>query len=201
MTQEEKDQIEDYKQRQKEWRDISVTQLSNTNNILLALSSGLLAFYFNKSEITHIHIGCAETINKSDLTYALAIFLLSLSMIYGIAVLFSRLCDFRISRHLALSRQRFYINYKKKLPALDFGDFNFCDRMGALRHVLFCKLSLISAKEIKYMQDERTIKRKFSRLKRTSDILGNASWIWTKFQVLYLLLSCFVYLLHLQFMQ
>lgn len=55
MIQKEKDKLRDYKQSQREWRDTSVTQLSNTKIILLTLITGLLAFYFEKGHITQIH--------------------------------------------------------------------------------------------------------------------------------------------------
>lgn len=193
MTQEEKDKLSDYKQRQREWRDISVTQLSNTNNILLTLSAGLLAFCFDKSQITQIHFSSNGDFSWFVTTYVLAISFLGISMFYGLSVLFSRLYDFRISRHLALSRQRFH---PKTFSDSDLGEVNFCHRINALSKVLFFKIPFLTSDEIKKIKNETELRDKFDKLRGTAKILGSASWIWTKMQVLYFLLSCLVYVTH-----
>ena len=69
----DKEKLNEYKQRHKEWRDISVTQLSNTNNILLTLSSGLLAFYLVNSKTLHFHLDFSENIFGVDATNILKI--------------------------------------------------------------------------------------------------------------------------------
>lgn len=149
------DKLQELKSRQKEWRDISVTQLSNTNNILLTLSSGLLAFCIEKGKANKFYIDFSQSINWLATTYWVSIFFLGLSITFGIGVLLTRLYDFRISRHIALTRQRFYRVYerankhKKELPYDDLGDFSWNDRIHALGQILFCKLPFITLGEIK----------------------------------------------------
>lgn len=196
------DKLQEYKNRQKEWRDISVTQLSNTNNILLTLSSGLLAFCIDKEKAFKFHIDLSQRVDWLATTYWISIFLLGLSIAYGIGVLFSRLYDFRISRHIALTRQRFYKVYetddthKKELSYDDLGDFSCTDRIIALGQILFCKLPFITLDEIKKITDQKKFDEKFERLRRTADILGTASWRWTKIQVSLFLISGLTYLIH-----
>lgn len=197
MTIDEQAKINEYAQRQREWRDISVNQLSNTNNILLTLSSGLLALCFNKEKVTQIHFITNGQISWSVTTYVISIILLAISMTYGIAVLFSRLYDFRISRHLALSRQRFYKKHKpKNFSELDFEEFNFCHRLKAMKEVLFYKIPFLSSQEIKKLENESDLRNKFNDLRKTSEILGTASWIWTKIQALFFLSSCLAYFIY-----
>ena len=195
MPQDKKDKLNDYKQRHSEWQNISVTQLSNTNNILLTLSSGLLVYYFNKSTIIHIHVDI-KNIDNIVTTYAISMVLLFLSMTYGIAVLISRLYDFRISRHIALTRQRMYEKNTKMLSDDDFEEFNFCDRIKALVKVIFCKLPFIKLDEIKKLEDEVNLKKNFKKLIRIYTILGSSSWILTKLQILLFLLSFFLFLIY-----
>ena len=107
------DKLQEYKNRQREWRDISVTQLSNTNNILLTLASGLFIFGIEKSELCIIYIDFSFGIDWLVATFWSSIFLLGLSILYGVGVLLCRLYDFRISRHIALTRQRFLSITKK----------------------------------------------------------------------------------------
>lgn len=196
MIENEKDKLNDYTQRHREWRDISVTQLSNTNNILLTLSSGLLFFCFEKSKITNIHLNSKESFDWTVITYVIAIIFISISMMYGIAVLFSRLYDFKISRHLALTRQRFYKKHTKTLSDQELGDFNFRDRIEALRKILFSEPSFITSDEIRKLENEDDTRERFDNLRRISKILGTATWKWTKFQVLLFLLSFLAYFIN-----
>lgn len=204
--------LNEYKQRHKEWRDISVTQLSNVNNILITLSTGLLALGL-KSEKGN-DISCPEKIS---------FILLAISICYGIAVLFSRLYDFRISRHITLTRQRFYKEQRKEdkedkdrllspwlrgnyevidknkedkdrlLPDNNLGKFNYCDRIITFLQILMCKIDFINKDDIE-TKPITEIKSRFNSLRKKSKILGEATWIWTKYQVFFFLSSAIIYL-------
>ena len=106
--------------------------------------------------------------------------------------------DARISRHIVLTRQRFYKEYKNEgngkneLPRNDFPDFNFCDRIETLWKVMFCKLPFIKSERI---LKKEAITDDFQKLRRISKILGTATWKWTKIQFVLFLLSGFVYLI------
>jgi len=190
------DKLQEFKNRQKEWRDISVTQLSNTNNILLTLSSGLLAFCIEKEKAFKFRIDLCKEIDWLATTYWVFIFLLGLSITYGIGVLLSRLYDFKISRHIALTRQRFYEKHELGLSYEDLEDSSCNDRMCVLIQILFCKLPFITRKEIENIVDQEKVKDKFKRLRTMANILGKASWRWTKIQVSLFLISGLIYLIH-----
>lgn len=180
--QRENQKLNEYKQRQKEWRNISVTQLSNVNNILLTLSTGLLI------------LGLGE-IKQEHWLFPISSILICFSIIYGFAVMFTRLYDFRISRHLALCRQRYYKKITEKpLPDNDLGEFNFCQRLQVLKQIIFIKLKFINKKEIEKLENEE-FKNRFNELRKTAKILGQSSWLWIKYQTLYFLLGAFTFFL------
>lgn len=144
------DKLDEYKTRQQQWRDISLTQLSNTNNILLTLTAGLLVLILEKTTTPKIYFNISNPIALKPTLFILTLSLLGISLCYGIGVLFTRLYDFRISRHIALTRQRTYHKHKEKglLPDTDLGDLNFCHRINALKNIIFCKLKFITKTEI-----------------------------------------------------
>jgi hypothetical protein len=188
---------QDYTERYKEWREISVTQLSATNNILLTISVGLLAFSFNKEEFNKIHFDTAQSICWTHFFYVASIISLALSMTFGIAVLFSRLYDFRISRHLALTRKRLYSKKQGLLPDDDLGEINMMDRLVGISKVLFIKLPFVTKTQIDNYQSGGQLTTDFNSLRRLANVLGAASWRWTKVQTLLFFLSVLFYILHL----
>lgn len=57
------DKLAEYTQRHKEWRDISTTQLSTANNILITISSGYLILIFDKAELIKLHFDINSNID------------------------------------------------------------------------------------------------------------------------------------------
>lgn len=190
------DKNQDYKERYKEWREISVTQLSATNNILLTISAGLLAFCFDKELFKKIHIDTTQSICWANLFYVASIITLALSMTFGIGVLISRLYDFRISRHLALTRKRLYTKRQRLLPDNDLGNIEMWDRIVGIFQVLFVKLPFISKTDIDNFQTDGKLITNFNTLRRLSNVLGSASWRWTKLQTFLFFISVLFYVLH-----
>jgi len=191
------EKLQEYKQSQKEWRDISGNQLSNANNILLTFSSALFVFLLDKDN-KGIYLEKSQNIDWNILLYWISIFFLSLSILYGFCVLITRLYDARISRHIVLTRQRFFKEHeneeddKKELPRNDFEDFKLCDRIEILWRIIFTKLPFIKSEEISKKKD---ILVSFQDLRRISKVLGTATWRWTKIQFGLLLFSGLTYLI------
>lgn len=197
------EKLDEYKQRHRDWKNISVTQFSNVNNILITLSTGFLAFI-----ITQRKDGIDITINflLSVDWWVISAFCILLSIAYGIAVLFTRLYDFRISRHIALCRQRFYeerckeckekkgIIIKKTLPDKTLKDINSCDRIKTFWKLFYKKIDFISKEDIKKNDDN--LKDRFEGLRLQTDILGKSSWRWTKCQVLFFFIGVLTYIIN-----
>lgn len=200
-TKQNKDKLDEYKQRHRDWRDIAVNQFSTANNVLITLSTGLLVFCLKESHITHIHIAWHESVDWHVFWFLTASILLGKSILLGIGVLLSRLYDFRITRHLTLCRQRLYFPQGMKFSKCDYREFNSRKRFCNFLCTLFCKIPRITNGEIKAYknkpdkdkQKDDELNKKFKALKRQSDMLGETSWNWTKLQVGLFVLSGIVY--------
>jgi hypothetical protein len=193
------DKIQEYTGRHRVWADISVTQLSTTNNLLLTISAGLLAFCFDKDTFRQIHIKFSESINWTQFFYISSIVVLAFSITFGICVLVTRLYDFRISRHLALTRKRVYAKSSKPLPDNDLGGYSAGGRVKALFNVLFCRLPFISKIAVDNFEPGGQLTTDFNSLRRLSKVLGSASWRWTKIQLILFFVSVVFYMLHFFF--
>ena len=191
------DKLQEYKDRQKDWRDISISQLSAVNNILLTLTSGLFVFSIDKKKVGSIHIDFSQPVDWRLTIYWIAIFILALSILFGIGVLFSRLYDFRISRHIALTRHRLYKTSEgKELPYDDFGSYKWSDRIKALFAIIFRKLPFINPNVVMNILENKKLIDDFQYLRRTSEVLGSITWIWAKIQIGLFVVSGAVYLVH-----
>lgn len=184
------------------WTEISVTQLSTTNNILLTAASGLLALIYKRKLIKDIIVNVDLDVNYIQLFYVCSLILLLISICIGVAVLFTRLYDFRITRHILRVRKRIYIKHNNaeiKVKS-DVNEINFCNRLKTFIAILFVKIPFITGNQIDESKpDNLGFDNDFKMLLNYSKILGTASWRWTKLQIFSFLLSIFTYVLHLLF--
>jgi len=172
------DNLNDYKERHRFWQNLALTQFSFTNNLLLSLSIGFLVYLIEKNQEPNKIIG-------------LTLILLMISIGEGVITVISRLYDFRVSRHIAYVRQRYFDkseNTIKTLPDFQFPKSNFCTRTSALLKILFCRLDLLSKKEIGNTRD--CYLERFNSLRKLSQTLGDLSWKCLKIQILSLFLAC-----------
>ena len=180
-----------FEQLHSDWRNITISQLSFTNNLILTFSSGFFIYIFSDKKLPKFNINPTENFELPKIIFAFCIIFLILSLIYGIAVLFTRLYDFRITRNLVFARSR----TNNQLEYIDFGDFTFKERISALCKILFKKLPFLTRKDAKKGINDLEFLKKFEELLKMSKILGTSSWLWTKFQILYLSLSFTFYLI------
>ena len=195
-----------YIERQRNWQNKAIEQLGFANNFLLTLSVGLLVFLFKESIFSKIHLCiCGCSINLTLTLYVLAFLFVFLSSLTGTCVVFTRLYDYRISRHIVLTRQRFYIANKEEtiheqnaavLWHSDFKEPKYLQRIGTIIRLLFLKLPFLNEKEMKSLKSQFP-KSKFESLRKFSFWLGIISWKWTKLQSLYFALSIIFYSLYL----
>lgn len=172
------------------WRDIAVTQLSNANNTILGFSTGFIVFCLDKCDTIRFNLNFSSEFEKSKLFFGFCLLSLLFSIFYGISVLVSRLYDFKITRHVTLTRLR----SDKSLEYNEFEKTNMSDRIGALFQVFYKDFKFIPkdvAKNLKAKDD------KFESLRKLSFVLGEATWVWLKFQVLCFLLGCLFFILYL----
>ncbi|MFV5701080.1 hypothetical protein ACM55F_04325 [Flavobacterium sp. XS2P12] len=191
------EELHDYKERHRFWTQISLEQLSTTNNLLLTISTGFLAFCFDKESIKNIIKDSTLSYNWSLFYYFASLGLIALSITLGIAVLFCRLYDFRISRHLSLTRKRFYEKHSKVITIeKNKESINMCHRLKSLYFIIFCEFPHINKDCINDNPQDQNLIDGVGKLKQLSKILGSATWRWTKIQVLLFFSSVICYVLH-----
>lgn len=178
------------RERHSAWRDIAVTQLSNANNTILGFSTGFIVFCLDKCETISFAINLSSKFEKSKLFFGICLLSLLFSVFYGISVLVSRLYDFRITRHITLTRVRSI----KKLDYDEFESSNMCNRISALFQIIFKEIPSITKDKAKNLELGN---KEFNKLRKLSFILGEATWVWLKFQVFYFLLGCLFFVLYL----
>ena len=201
------DELKNYIERHRNWQDKAIEQLSFANNFLLTISTGLLAYSFDKDILSGAKFClCNCEVDKSLTLYSFSLMFIILSVVTGIFVLISRLYDFRLSRHITLVRQNFYSKNEDKIPTenknaavLSHDDFdypNFWQRIDTILKVVFVKIKFLTKTE---MQTSKTDfpKEKFKDIRELSYRLGTISWKWIKLQGLYFLTGTILYGLYL----
>lgn len=172
------------------WRDIAVTQLSNANNMILGFSTGFIVFCLDKCDTIRFNLNFYSEFEKSKFFFGICLLSLLFSVFYGISVLVSRLYDFKITRHVTLTRLR----SDESLEYSEFEKTNMFDRIGVLFQV-FCKDFKLIPKDV--AKDLKVKDEKFESLRKLSHVLGEATWLWIKFQVFYFLLGCLFFVSYL----
>lgn len=194
------DELKKYEERHRNWQHKSIEQLSTVNNFLLTISTGLLAFIFDKKVFCVNFFIWNSKIDWLSVIYFMSLFWLFLAIFMGVIVMITRLYDFRITRNITLVRQRFYKanseNNQNKLPHGDFEDPDFCQRIVLILKVIFCKITFFTNQESE-MSHSKFDKEKFNTLRKYASELGFISWKWTKLQGLYFLGSVIFYFLYL----
>jgi len=191
-------EIIEYSQRQKDWRDISSNQLSLANNILITIASGYLVLIFDKKELSKVEISLDSNVDWQILFYFSSVVLTIIAIIVGILILINRLYDFRISRHIVLTRKRVYQKYNEKLPESSLGSISIIDIICEEWNILFKKIDFITSDDVKQFKDDKdSFKKRFNRLRRQSLVIGSTPHKWTKFQIFLLLSSLVIYMTYI----
>lgn len=187
--------LQEYLDRHSKWRDISVSQLSFINNLFLTASGTILTLVVKKDILKSLHICTSQNVDWRIFFYVLSLLLIAISTSYGVGVTLCRLYDFRISRHLALVRLRAYKKSIKSLPTTQTIDIHTLSRVSAFYQILFKSLPFLEKSEVEQVNDKS--KEKYLALVGLSKNLGNAVWLWTKFQLLFLFVGTIFYMIYL----
>lgn len=190
--------MEHLKKARAEYRTIAINQLSLTNNLLLTICVGLLTFGFNKDELIDISFSLSHKIdfNKSLLIF----FILStfISILLGVAVTFSRLMDFRLTRYILGIRIKIYHKHQINLGYETLNKTHKNNLFSTFRKLLNDKHVRFSEEEIlNFKTNEDNFKTRFSALRKTSQDIGQASILWTKYQGFFFLIAVVFFILHL----
>ena len=176
-----------YRERTVRWTEFSLAQLSFYNNLLLTLGVGFLAFAYQDAEkalenarFTFVGMDCYLTF------YVLSLFFVGLSILLGLLVGWSRLYDFRLTRHINLTRQRELKQVGKKLksgipPKIRLKEV--CNLMWKIAIDNGWRINM-DFDRWKNQKEYRTeISNQFQSLRRISVLLGKCTWLGIELQM------------------
>ena len=198
MTNDEfKDKLNEYNTRNIFWTDKAITQLGYSINLFTTVGISLLGYIVvNRDEFPSFDFSCGAKFSLLLTIYIFAILTLGFSVFFGFVSILSRLLDFRITRHLALTRKRcltkknnISLNENKVTDLIDIADSRKCPIFK--KHMLG-NAQFILENDFNYPV---LVKDKFEVLQKESKILGESTWICHKYQIGFLLLGTIIYCL------
>jgi len=180
------DKLSEYKSRYKEWQNISISQLSITNNLLLTISIAYSGYIFEKG---------INQCDRFNLIYQFSLILSFLSMFFGVVVLFSRMFDFRFSRKIAHTRFRIYKKYKKRLKEKNNRQIKRLGIIEIFKLIFLSRKDLEEVSEKCYKRDTLTFYKNLENLVYLTDRLGATTWYYLSLQIVFLMLSILFFLM------
>jgi hypothetical protein len=120
MNQEKK--LREYSERHRFWADQAVKQTTFSNNILLTIAIAALGYFFVNRGVIYkaLVFDFALPIDWPAALFVVGTLFLLFSILFGLSVSFVRLYDFRLTRHILLTRKRameeYYLLSDDKLP-------------------------------------------------------------------------------------
>ncbi len=194
-----KEKLQEYISRNNLWTDKTITQLGYSINLFTTVGIALLGYIItNRAKFPHLSFSFEAEFNGIMTLYILTTISILTSIGCGFVAILCRLFDFRITRHLALSRRRYLIRNKKK--ALDENrdeglidsiiiDISNERHFPIFRKHILSKTNFISETDFK----ESTVIEKFEKLRKESKILGNITWKYHRFQIGFFFLGTILY--------
>ena len=200
MTESEyKEKLQEYISRNNLWTDRTITQLGYSINLFTTIGVAFLGYIItHRDKFPHLSFSC-----DSEFSWILSFFIIGTistvsSIGLGFASVLSRLLDFRITRHLALTRKRFLTKNKEKAlnenRNMGLIDSKIIDISNERSYPVFNKHILgktdfISEDDFK----ESKVIAKFEKLRKESKILGRTIWKYHRYQIGLLFLGVITY--------
>ncbi|TKG87344.1 hypothetical protein EYV94_28385 [Puteibacter caeruleilacunae] len=189
----------EYTNRNTFWTDKTISQLGYSINLFTTIGIAVFGYIVtNRNDFPKMSFSLNSEFNLILTVYILAVMLIICSIVFGFISILCRLFDFRITRHLALTRKRFLSKNKEKalkenrekaLILIDFVDIANEKELDILKKHIFGNNTFISEGDL--ASDK--INEKFQQLKKESKILGNLTWKLHRFQIGLFLLCVFFY--------
>lgn len=187
------EKLKEYKERHIRWQNFTINQFGFTNNIIITLGIAFLAFAFDKDFLSTFSISNKSVFNPKMLIHLIVIFCLIASIGFGILTTLSRLFDFRLTRHIALTRQRYYSKKTDTLPDYGFPKTTLKKLISTSCKIIFGDIDFLTKKETIQLKDHVDLMNKFNMIRLLAHILGELSWKCMKLQLSLLFIAIFVY--------
>lgn len=200
MTESEfKEKLEEYIHRNNNWTDKTITQLGYSINLFTTIGIAFLGYIItHRDKFPHLNFSYDAKFSLILTLFLIGTFFTVFSIGFGFASILSRLFDFRITRHLALTRKRFLVKNKKKVinenRVLGLIDSKIIDISNERSYPIFKKYILGKTNfisEIDYK--EPGLIDKFEKLRKESKILGNLTWKCHRYQIVLFFLGVLAY--------
>lgn len=187
------EKLNELKDCHKRWQDISINQFGYVNNWFISIGIAFITFAFDKASLSKISFSEYSEFDWNIATLILVV----ISIVYGLISALSRLYDFRLTRHITLTKQRFYESNEDNLENYEFSKPSFCEKIEALEFILFKDLLFLSRSESKNILKQIELEERMKTLRKTSNALGIITWDCLRMEIIFLALSIICYTIYL----
>lgn len=185
--------LQKYEDRYTRWADITLSQLSFYNNLLLTLGVAFLSFAYQ--DLKPLNLECSiKNIDWPLTLYVFSFIVVMLSIFTGSMASMSRLYDFRITSHVNLIRRRVFEHSNIKLNGKTPEKFSFWKNL-YLPYKLFCKdYTKITLEQCEdWEKNKNKLDASFVELRTLSHNLGLGTWCRIRWQTFSFLLAIIFY--------
>ena len=177
------------------WTEKAITQFGYSINLFTTIGISSLFYLLSKKEIfPRVIIKYSYQIDWKLLFYLLSILFILISITYGFISIVSRLYDFRITRHLSLSRKRFLNRSKSREDNGLIKDIIITTPKGKdykyFKEIIFNDINFINEDDI---INKRAFLDKFQEMQLKSNVLGKISWKAHKTQIIIFIIGLIFY--------
>ncbi|GGH01559.1 hypothetical protein GCM10007415_42110 [Parapedobacter pyrenivorans] len=191
-------QLQKYRTARNEYRTIAINQLSFANNLLLTLAVGFLPLGIDKEDFKTLSFRYTDDPSAEKVFLVLFIGSMTISIYWGVKVMFSRLYDFRLTRYILNIRVRILDKHNKRLGYEILRNTTKRNRCESLKLVWKARYHKFSQEEIdSFPSNQSAFKNHFKALREIAQDLGDASIKWTQNQSISLIIGVLFFLAHL----
>ena len=190
----EAEKQKEYLERYRFWSSNSIQQLSFSNNLLLTISIAAFGYFFGKREkiYTKLFVDINADIDWIVVFFLVGSLLLALSILFGAVLSISRLYDFRLTRHISITRKRVC---QKSEKILKDEKLIKPGRITAFKDLfcIFFKFDKYAVSRDECQEVNKTVEDKFKELRKISLSLGRTTWLLFNLQILFFLGGIILY--------
>ncbi|MDX2001374.1 MAG: hypothetical protein SFW35_03025 [Chitinophagales bacterium] len=190
----EEDRLKVYSERHTRWQDEAMSHMGFFNNLLLTLATGLITFAFRYVKFDQYTLGI-NNLNCKATLMSFSVWFTVGSILIGLYLALNRLLDFRIARHINLTRYRVLKQTSEYIKDKEIEIYD-CWKRLTLPFECLCDPIMFSLKDCKeYVSKNRALDANFTKLRSRSHALGLNTWCLLLLQIFLFLLSVLFYAL------
>lgn len=187
--------IKEYDERYGFWTDKTLTQFGYSINLFTTIGISALGYVISlRNKFPELVFDFSTKVEWILTFYLFSVLCILTSVIFGFASIICRLYDFRLTRHLSLSRKRFLKRSKdRKDNGLILDEILNVPKgknWKYFREIIFKQFSFINENDIK---EKQSFLIKFKEIQLNSKVLGIISWKAHKIQILLFIFGIIFY--------